>query len=156
MLIDLGLRFIVNPALYVGTLAVRLNTDNRPECGVFSGVHDGFEEDEQNQPMPHFTLLDGDSVMGATMNFDDLGMYDFIIDRPVSRAQEHQVRRYNYVVRGWNNGVYYEHQDIWVLVLQEMTSGWDVGIHRPGMNGFTLILPDYQPGFLRRTNARAL
>lgn len=154
MLLDLTQPCVINPSEYVGTLAIRLQTDNRPECGVFSGQHEGFEPAEENQRMPHFTLMDG-APMGASLNFDDLGMYDFILDRPVARAEEHQMLRYSYVVRGWDSAVYVQYQDIWLVTLQELSDGWSVALGRPGQNGFRIILPDYEPGFIARTGARA-
>lgn len=155
MLLDLGLRFVINPTLYVGTLAIRLETDNRPECGVWSGRHAGFTEEEGNQRMPRFHLVD-ESPMTATVDYDSLGFYDFVIDRLEPRARENQLLQYHYVALGWDGGVYVQHPAVWTLTLTERTDGWDVSIGRPGWTGLTLILPDYQPGWIQRTGARAL
>ena len=64
--------------------------------------------------------------------------------------------QYHYVALGWDGGVYVQHPSVWTLTLVERTDGWDVSVGRPGMNGFTLILPDYEPGWIQRTGARAL
>jgi hypothetical protein len=144
MLLVLGHRFTVNPAEYAGTLAIRLDTDNRPECGVRSGNHAGFYPEEENQPMPRF------NVPSYGLN---LGLYDFVIDRPERRARKNQILAYHYVVQGWDNGVYVQHQDIWRLTLSETSDDWSIAIHRPWVNGLDLILPDYEPGWIRQTGA---
>ena len=149
MLLAIGRRLTIDPAAYPLTLVIRLDTDNRPECGVRSGTHAGFDrEEEMNQPMPRFNVPSDDG-----MEYGNLGLYDFVIDRPERRAQEHQVLAYHYAIVGWDNSVYVQHQDIWRMTLNETQGGWDVAIHRPGSNGLTLILPDYQPGWIQRTGA---
>jgi len=152
MLLDFSLRFVINPAAYPGTLAIRLNTDDRPGCGVRSGRHDGFTREEGDQPLPRFRLPlePGEEDYGA------MGMYDFVIDRPEGRAGTDQSLRYHYVATGWDNAVYSGYPDVWLLTLCELPTGWHVAVGRPGTNGFDLILPDYEPGWIQRTGAQAL
>jgi hypothetical protein len=160
MLLDLSLRFVINPSLYEGTLAIRLETDNRPECGVFAGEHAAFPAEENHRAMPRFhqVLEPNQEAEGQSSPIDlaELGFYDFVVDRPESRAQLNQVLRYHYVVVGWTNGVYIQHQSVWTLTLCEFFSGWHVSISRPGWMGLDLVLPDYQPGWIQRTGAQAL
>jgi hypothetical protein len=147
MLLDLSLRTIIDPTEYPSTLAVRLSTDNRPECGVFSGENRYFSPDEECRPMPRFT---------PDLGGGELGFYDYVIDRPVARATENQTLQYHYVAMGWDSGPYAQYPLVWLLVLQELSDGWDISVSRPESKGFTLILPDYQPGWIQRTGTKAL
>lgn len=147
MLLDLGLRLVVNPSEYVGTLAIRLTTDDLPGYGLRSGQHAGFQPGEGNQDVPRRPVpgLDHEEVYP--------GVWDYVIDLP-RRVQENQVLSYHYVAQGQGSGVYVQYPDIWLLQVTEASgSGWDVSIHRPGHFGFTLILPDYEPGYLGRVAA---
>ena len=146
MLIDLLTRPTIDPTIHPGTLVVRIQTDNRPECGVFAGRHAGFTPDEEGKAMPRIGV-------GA---YCDLGIFDFVVDRPGRNAREHQILRYNYLVIGWDNAVYVQHQDIWHLTLQELSDGWSVSLNQPNSGGFTLILSDYEPGWMARTGTKAL
>jgi hypothetical protein len=147
MLLDLGLRFVINPSEYVGTLTIRLETDDRPGCGVRSGRHHGFTQEEGDQPMPRFRI----PPEPGEEDYGDFGMYDFLIDRPEGRAGTDKSLRYHYVATGWSNAVYSGYHDVWLLTLCELPTGWHVAVGRPGTNGFDLILPDYEPGWLDRS-----
>lgn len=138
MLIDLGLRLVVSPSEYVGTLAIRLQTDDLPGYGLRSGQHAGFRPGEGNQDVPGIPVGPPDDVLP--------GVWDYVIDLP-RRVQENQVLTYHYVAQGRGSGVYVQYPDVWLLQVTESSSaGWDVAVHRPGHYGFTLILPDYRPG----------
>ena len=89
-------------------------------------------------------------------DYGDFGMYDFLIDRPEGRAGTDKSLRYHYVATGWSNAVYSGYHDVWLLTLCELPTGWHVAVGRPGTNGFDLILPDYEPGWIQRTGAQAL
>ena len=155
MLITYDISLVIRPADYCGTLAVRLQTDDEPGFGVLSGRNGGFgmdHEDEQNVWMPRFPpppeegeeQADQDTIRAA-------GMYDYVIDRPGRRTRPHQVLAYSYVVTGKGNGVYYDFPDVHVLTLIERQDSWHIHFGRPHGQGFTLMLPDYEPGWLHRT-----
>ena len=147
MLIDLITRPTIDPTIHPGTLVVRLQTDNRPECGVFAGRHADLTREEEGKPVPRI-------LVGA---YQDLGIFDFVVDRPEKRiAHENQILRYHYLVIGWDQSVFVEHQEIWHLTLQELSDGWSLSINQPNSGGFNLILPDYEPGWMTRTGTKAL
>ena len=150
---------VVNPSLYVGTLGIRMQTGDHPQCGVRSGRHNGFRAEwEMNQPMPRFQIpAEPADVANGVPSWEGLGFYDYVIDRPETRAGEHMRLEYNYVVTAWHDVVYSEgYPDVWTLALHETTEGWDAHFGRIGTYGLTLILPDYEPGWIQRTNAQAL
>jgi len=154
MLLNLSLGLIIDPSAYPSTLAVRLETDNRSDCGVRSGRHEGFKDEaEMDQPMPRVVVPDDKQGYGLS----DIGIFDYIIDRPAKLARAQQALRYSYVVTGHNNGVYYDCPDVHVLVLIETQDDWHVAFGRPrDTQGFRLILPDYEPGWFARTGTKAL
>lgn len=129
---------------YPSTLVVDLYTDNRPECGVFSGRHCGFElPEEMEQRMP--TLQEA--------FYDDASYQRFVIDRPRSCVPVGQMRSYHYAVIGWDSGVYLAHPEVHTLVLFETWSeqgvDWHVAVVGQRMH-FSISLDHYQPGAVAR------
>lgn len=132
MLIRISGGFIVDSTQFQRRLVVELDCGYRPgdhpECGVFSGRHDGFElPEEMDHRMPDITPEPDDS----------LRMFDIVA--PNRPPPLHQHRRYPYVAIAWNLGGYLEYPvstEIY-LSIHEM---WDVAL-----KGVRIILPDYSP-----------
>lgn len=154
MLLDLMLGTSLNPGAYPTTLAVRISTDNRPECGVRTGKNDGFRnKDEMDRPVPRVRVPPDREEYGLS----DCGYYDFILDRPEKCCPEQQVRRYHYVVTGHGNGVYYDYPEVYIVTLEEQHDNWSCCLGRPYQTGgIRIVLPDYEPGWFARTGAKAL
>lgn len=145
MLIDLRdtSPFTIDPAAYPTTLAiavtVREGQEHEQKYGLFAGQHadmDLAEEEGCRCPV-----------------VEDLGYSQlvFVLDRPESRLRPSCVERYHYVVLGWKEGVYVQMPVAWALTLSESSrEGWKVYV-----NGVTVCLPDYEPGWgARRCMAR--
>lgn len=147
MLIDLSRHgpLTINPLEYRTTLAVRIDTDDRPECGVFAGKHTDFERHEEGMLVP---IIDNDD-MGT-------GCKTFSLDRPKrGDSRRSWCRSWHYAAIGWDSGIYIEHPYVYQLTLKEHDEGpenyfWAVFISMHRGSGFTLILPDYEPGALAR------
>jgi hypothetical protein len=143
MLIDLIQRLTINPSQYPTTLVVRLDTNNRPECGVFAGSMCGFDPAEEGLLVPQILTED-----------DEVGFHDYIIDRPRGNVQEHQSLRYYYAVVGWSNSVYVQMPVAWELTFieeyGEKGTQWSAAFAPVTGLGLTLVLPDYTPGYRAR------
>ena len=151
MLLNLTGFVHLDPMVYPTTLAIRIETDDSPDCGVRSGRHDGFDvPGEMGQVMPRLLLPD-DETEGLC------GFYDYVIDRPAKRCPKEQIRRYHYVVTGKGQGVYYEFPDVYIVTLNERHDRWSCTVGRPrASGGFELELPDYEPGWFARTGKKPL
>lgn len=141
MLIDLSRPVTINPFEYPTMLAILLETDDRPECGVFAGRHDDFARHEEGKIVP---LIENAGN----------GRLTFLLDRPARETREHLVRRWHYAAIGWDNAVYVEYPCAYELVLGEHEYGpdnyhWSISVtaHTPL---FHLVLFDYEPGALGR------
>lgn len=150
MLVDLSRSgpLTINPFEYVTSLAVQLDTDDRPECGVFAGKHTDFAEHEECKIVP---------VVDDT----ETGCKTFLLDRPERGNRLHIVRRWHYAAIGWESGVYLEHPYAYELILQEHNGGpenyfWVFSVNMNMVPCFRLILSDYEPGALAREAAAAL
>ncbi len=144
MLLSLDLRTLLDSTQYLGTLVVRLETDNRPECGVFSGRGAGFgfdNEAETNQRMPHIAA----PLQDELTNYAEVGIFDFVIDRPARQAKKNQINVFHYIATAWHDDVYYECAKTTVLRLTESYDGFTLSF-----NGLDVVLPDYEPGWLQR------
>ena len=138
MLIQLERRFIIDPTQYPNRIVVELEigggfeTGGHPECGVFSGMHDGFEDpEEMNQ-----------RLAGFPVNEDTPWIQRFEIRAP-NRSQPSRCRRYHYVAVGQHCGVYIEYPTPTEIVLEDSAGSWSVSIGRD--KGVTLLMPDYSP-----------
>lgn len=129
MFVNTALSIVIDPALYPGRLVVCTRTEGRPECGVFSGNHDGFRDPEEmgkRQPTIHED------------SWSDYGLEVFEIIRE-NEATENQVLRYHYAVIQWENGVYAKYPVGRELVLvNSYKDPWSISFA-----GVVLVLPDY-------------
>jgi hypothetical protein len=131
---------------YPGTLVIDLHTDNRPECGVFSGRQCGFrlpEEMEQRMPV----------LLGEPGTYEDFAYQRFVIDRPSVCVPLGQMWSYHYAVIGWESGVYLSHPEVHTLMLSETRSNQRVDWHLSVLGQrarFSVSLEDYQPGAVAR------
>lgn len=141
MLIDFTTRITIDPMLYTTTLAIRLCTDNRPDCGVFSGRYGGFSSEEFGLCQPRFSVFEDES----------LGFFDFVINRPAHQARQHERVVYSYIAVGWTNEIYVNYPETWTINLYEMIDTWFVSVNETRRDGFNLILPDYVPGWFKQT-----
>jgi hypothetical protein len=138
MLVDLSGPITINPFEYPTTLAVRLDTDNRSQCGVFAGKHTDFSDHEEGKLLP-------------VIDDDDSGRKTFVLDRPERETREQIYRRWDYVAIGWINEIHIEFPDAYRLTLAEHDNGpenhfWAITV----TTRFTLLLSDYEPGALAR------
>jgi len=171
MLIDLTLR---GPTIHVGryptTLAILLDTGGhpteprgRPECGLFTGRDRTFRELEREVRCPEIVPEeDRGREPGYEPRLADSGVHLYLLDRPETQAQINQTLQYHYLAVTWENAldVAYsravvigltesggthmpEHQNLYP---DEAPSWW---LHIGGIG--TIILDDYQPGYLTRT-----
>lgn len=138
MLIQLAGRFIIDPGQYPRRLVVELEVgggfgiEDHPECGVFSGKHDGFEDPgEMNQRIP-----------GSPVDEDTPWVRRYEIRAP-NRSQPSRRNGYHYVAIGWNGRVYIEYPIPTEIVLEDSAGFWSVSIGRG--NGVTVLMPDYSP-----------
>jgi hypothetical protein len=145
MLIDLCLPLTLNPYEYPTTLAIRLETDNRPECGVFAGRHTDFSRNEEGKTVP---LIDDDGT----------GRKTFILDRDGDRGSGRLCRTWHYAAVGWTDGIYVDHPYVYTLTLREYAGNdadglekyfWAVSVSRTNPL-FQLLLPDYEPDAVAR------
>lgn len=127
-------RIVFDPNAYKGKLAIVVYTDDKKECGVFSGMHNGFVLDsEMNMRQP---VVNDEKWSGA-------GLEVFLIERK-SCAPKNQTRTYNYVVSRWVDGVYANYQSSEELSLIEISndcddeSGWHINFR-----GVCVIMSDY-------------
>jgi len=131
----------LNPLEYPTTLAVRLETGERPACGVFAGRNMDFAPHEEGE----LVALVGDAE----------GCRTFLLDRPERGHHRGCSRYWYYVAIGWRSDVYIEHPYVYAMTLQEHDGGpdnyfWAVRVSTGESSRFTLILPDYEPGALAR------
>jgi hypothetical protein len=137
MLIQLSGRFIIDPVQFPHRLVVELDVgdftgESHPECGIFSGRHDGFEEpEEMNQRMPEIPTEEGSGIRW------------FEIRAPRNRAPLHQRRGYHYVAIGWHDHVYVAYPLPTEIVLEDSEGSWSVAVGWG--NGVTVLMPDYSP-----------
>lgn len=138
MLIQLSSRLIIDPDQYPHRLVVELDTgggfghDGHPECGVVSGMHDGFEEPEDmNQRVP---VVSVDEEVPWIQRFEI---------RAPNRSQPHRCCRYHYVATGWHNGIYAEYPIPTEVILEDSAGSWGVTIGRG--DEVTVLMPDYAP-----------
>ena len=137
MLIQLSGRFIIDPVQFPHRLVVELDVgdftgESHPECGVFSGRHDGFEEPEEMNRWIDGSPIDGDTPW----------IQRYEIQAP-NRSQPSRCMRYHYVAVGWHGGVYAAYPVPTEIVLEDSAGSWSVSIGRG--NGVTVILDDYSP-----------
>lgn len=138
MLIQLSGRFIIDPGQYPHRVVVELETrdgstrDNHPECGVFSGQYDGFEETkEMNQ-----------RVAVLSSHEDTPWIQRFELCAP-NRSQPSRCSRYHYAAIGWHGGVYIAYPVATEILLEDSAGSWSVSIGRG--TGVTVLMPDYSP-----------
>ena len=144
MLIDLCLPLTINPLEYPTTIAIRVETDDRPDCGVFAGRHTDFARDEEGKKVP---LVDA----------DESGRQTFLLDREPG-PEGSLCRRWHYSAIGWQDAIYVDQFCTYTLTLQEYASSdvdgretlhWAVSV-ASSHPLFHLLLPDYEPGALAR------
>lgn len=131
MLIRLYDRHLLDQSQFPGRLVIELDCGlpPRPECGIFSGQHDGFEhEEEMNQRIP-----------GVPTSADFACFVWFEIVAP-NRPRPNQLQRYHYVAITWNDRVYVSYPVATEFLLENHESEWYLYIE-----GFTIALPDYSP-----------
>ena len=138
MLIQLANRFVIAPTQYPRRLVVELEVgegfgvDSHPECGVFSGRHDGFNHpEEMNQRIPENPV---DDVAPWTRRYEILAP---------NRSQPSRCWRYHYVAIGHHCGVYIEYPTPTEIVLEDSAGSWSVSIGQG--KGVTVLMPDYSP-----------
>jgi hypothetical protein len=138
----------IDPSQYPTTLTVRIDTGNRPDCGVFAGKNLQFARHEVNKLVPCIE--------------DDDGTRVYLLDRPESQAKDHVMARWDYAAIGWEGDVYVEHPYVWTLTLQELNHGpfpgpsrWHISFSQNHDPAMTLILLDYKPGALARGDYKA-
>ena len=141
MLIQLSGPFIIDPGHSPRRLLIELETgagfsgSDHPECGVFSGQHDGFENpEEMNQRIP-----------GVPIDEEVPWIQRFEIQAPHNRAPMHQRRGYHYVAISWNGGVYAAYPVPTEIMLEDSEGSWSVCIGRRGSDGVRVVMPDYAP-----------
>jgi hypothetical protein len=138
MLIQLVRGLSIDPSQFPHRLMVELETgagfreDPHPECGVFSGMHDGFEEPEE---MNH-------RLLGSPIDEETPWIQRFEIIAP-NRSVPHQRRGYHYVAIGWNGGVYMAYPVPTEIQLEDSEGSWSVIIGHP--IGVTITMQDYTP-----------
>lgn len=131
MLINTTLSTVFDPSLYKGRLVFVVDTDNRMECGVFSGKYDGFENKldmNKRQSVIHDELWSG------------AGLEVFEVSIP-RLAQKDQSRSYRFVLIKWINSVYssgYPNGFEFSLV-DTNDQNWYLSFDK-----VTVILPDYE------------
>lgn len=125
------------------TLAVLIDTDNRPGCGVFTGEYEGFAPGERNKRVP--------------FELDESGFQTFLFDRPVREpgiplkfGQPNIIRRWHYAAIGWNKPGHIQYPYVRPLTLENHCDSseehWAVVID----SGLRIILPGYEPGARQR------
>jgi hypothetical protein len=138
MLIQLAGRLTIDPNHSPHRLIVELETgvgfgsDNYPECGVFSGTHDGFENPEEMSQR----------LSGVPIDEETPWIQRFEIRAP-NRSRPHQRRGYHYVAIRWNGGVYMAYPVATEIILEDSEGSWSVIFNQP--LGVTLLLHDYSP-----------
>jgi hypothetical protein len=138
MLIQLAGRFIIDPGQYPHRLVVELETGDgfgsggHRECGVFSGMHDGFED-----PAEMNRWIDGSPIDEETP-----WIQRYEIQAP-NRSQPSRRRGYHYVAIGWHGGAYAAYPVPIEIVLEDSAGSWSVSIGHG--NGVTVLMPDYSP-----------
>lgn len=136
MLIQLTGRFIIDPGQCPRRLVVELETGDgfggQRSCGVFSGMHDGFED-----PSEMNRWIDGSPIDGDTP-----WIQRYEIQAP-NRSKPSRCSRYHYVAIGWHGGVYAAYPVPTEIVLEDSAGSWSVSIGRG--NGVTVLMPDYSP-----------
>jgi hypothetical protein len=120
-----------DPVQYPGRLLVCLNTDDRPECGVFSGTDCNFDAGDKKQRMQ--------TIEHPEFSGEGLEVFE-IVRHP--RAPLNQIRQYHYGAISWKYGGYLSYPTGQELVLTEHNSSeehfWTV--HFAGVQ---VLLPDY-------------
>ncbi len=136
MLIRLFSQVCLSFTEYPGQLVIHMNTDNREDCGVFSGRHAGFTSpEEMNQRMP--TLPQDSDDIGT-------GFMKFVITRDPIVSPHPTSRTYPYLITQRESGVYLSYLKSKELILTETThtdnqaTEWYMYF-----NGSTILLPDY-------------
>jgi len=139
VLIQLSGRFIIDPGQYPRRLVVELDIgggfrdEGHPECGVFSGRHDGFEDPEDmNQRIPGFLF---DEEVPWVQRYEILAP---------NRCPPNQRRGYHYVAIGWHDRVYMAYPIPTEVTLENSAGSWSVAIGRVD-GGVTVLMPDYSP-----------
>lgn len=141
MLLELPGPLTIDPTLYPGKLAVRIERSYSwyegvvPKLGVFHGKdgHGDLHADEDTWLEPA-----EEDEFTAT----------YFIER-VSSVTEHLCYRWHYVATTWDSDIYAPHAVTWVLTLQEIwqetgPTRWSVSFHLAGLlNPIVLVLPDY-------------
>jgi hypothetical protein len=155
MLIDLGKYgpLTIDPAEYLTTLAIRLSVGGEASgfTGIMQGRHDPFLDHERNQPVPIHVNEDDEILPGGPMPYNAV----YLIDRPPFEGQRHMSYRWYYAATGWDGGVYVGHSYAYEVTLMccsrepDGEFSWSVSLEGD-RSRFTLILPDYQPGFRLR------
>lgn len=109
---------VLNPYFAPWRLLISVETDGRPECGVFSGRHAGFRDAElmdKRQPLVEEDF--DESLQGE-------GFETFEI-RGLQRPPENQIWQYHFVIISWKTAVYVEYPEAKELtVTLESEGGW--------------------------------
>lgn len=108
----------LNPYFAPWRLLISVETDNRPECGVFSGRHAGFRDValmNKRQPLVEDDL--DESLQGE-------GFETFEI-KDLPRPSGNQVWQYHFVIISWKTAVYVEYPEAKELIVTlEEAGGW--------------------------------
>jgi len=141
----------IDPGEYPTTLAIRLTVggDANGFTGIMAGRHDPFLEHERSHPLEAHLIEDEAFLAGGPIPVETI----YLLDRPPFEGQQHLSYRWYYAATGWDGGVYVGRSYSYEITLMccESQGSWLWSVALEGdRSRFTVILPDYQPGFRLR------
>lgn len=123
MFVDLSLSCHVEPSEEPGRLLVCVNTDGRPDCGVFAGRHAGLRGTEiEGKRMP--TVEHGDWSGGGLEVFEISGL---------PTPGEGESLQFHFAVVSWRSHVYCQFPEGEELVVSASRTCWRINLRGVGL-----------------------
>lgn len=142
----------IDPTEYATTLAIQLSIGGEASgfTGVMAGRYDPFLEHERNLPVEAHSIEDDGFLPDSPMSRRAI----YLLDRPTIDIDRHLSYRWYYAAIGWDSAVYvgrpYSYEIILMCIRDALGQPvWSVSVDGD-RSRFTLVLPDYQPGFRSR------